>query len=94
MSIFSKKVREAALDKKNKKVTNFMGGNSYELSPIETLKMVTASSIFGEPQYYRDGEFAPKTMPHGIYKVHELFKDYSILSDSFEGKPQPKLWKP
>ena len=30
-------------------VTNFMGGDSYVLTPVETLKMVTASSIFGEP---------------------------------------------
>jgi hypothetical protein len=36
-------------------VENFMGGNSYKLSPLQTLKMVAASSIFGEPQYYRNG---------------------------------------
>ena len=49
---------------KNKKtqnqVTNFMGGISYTLNPLDTLKLVTASSIFGEPAYYRDGEFAHK----------------------------------
>ena len=38
------------------KVMNFMGGNSYEINPLDTLKMVSASSIFGEPQYYRNGE--------------------------------------
>ena len=36
-------------------VENFMGGNSYKLSPLQTLKIVAASSIFGEPQYYRNG---------------------------------------
>ena len=36
-------------------VTNFMGGNSYKLNPMDTLKIVMASSIFGEPSYYRDG---------------------------------------
>lgn len=42
-------------------VINFMGGTSYEVNPIDTLKMVAASSIFGEAQYYRsnvsDGKF-------------------------------------
>ena len=32
-------------------VTNFMGGTSYMYNPLDTLKMVSASSIFGEPQY-------------------------------------------
>lgn len=36
-------------------VTNFMGGTSYELTPVTTLKMISASSIFGEPSYYRKG---------------------------------------
>lgn len=43
------------------KVTNFMGGDSFELNAIDTLKMVTASSIFGEPAYYRNGEFNEST---------------------------------
>ena len=42
-------------------VLNFHGGISYEPGPLETLKMISASSIFGEPQYYRDGKSAPKT---------------------------------
>jgi len=36
-------------------VTNFMGGTSYKLNPIDTLKIVLASGIFGEPSYYRKG---------------------------------------
>lgn len=36
-------------------VTNFMGGESYKLDPIETLKIVTASAIFGEASYYHRG---------------------------------------
>ena len=36
-------------------VTNFMGGDSYVLNPLMTLRMVAASSILGEPSYYRDG---------------------------------------
>lgn len=43
-------------------VENFMGGDSYKLDPIDTLKMIAASSIFGEASYYRkdvkDGRFS------------------------------------
>ena len=38
-------------------VVNCMGGISYQWNPVDTLKMITASSIFGEPAYYRNGEF-------------------------------------
>ena len=41
---------------------NFMGGDSYRLNPLETMKMVTSSSIFGEPQYYRDSKNAKRTI--------------------------------
>ncbi len=36
-------------------ITNFMGGDSYKLTPLTTLRMIAASSIFGEPSYYRNG---------------------------------------
>ena len=39
-------------------VENFMGGENYKLNPLDTLKMVSASSIFGEPSYYRDSHDA------------------------------------
>lgn len=39
----------------DKIVRNFMNGESYKVSPILRLKLMTASSIFGEPQYYRKG---------------------------------------
>jgi hypothetical protein len=34
---------------------NFMNGVNFKLSPLQRLKFILASSIFGEPQYYRDG---------------------------------------
>ena len=46
-------------------VVNYMGGVSYRWNPLDTLKLVTASSIFGEPAYYRNGAFAEA----GIDKV-------------------------
>ena len=61
---------------------NFMGGISYVLNPLETLKMVTASSIFGEPQYYRAGEFAEKNVRDGIYHVDSLMRDYAVYLPS------------
>lgn len=43
-------------------VTNFMGGDSYKVNPLDTLKLIAASSIFGEASYYRkdvrDGRFS------------------------------------
>lgn len=62
-------------------VVNFMGGTSYQWNPVDTLKMITASSIFGEPAYYRDGEFekasAAKIMD-GIFRVDPLFQAFLV----------------
>jgi hypothetical protein len=57
-------------------VENFMGGNSYKLSPLQTLKIVAASSIFGEPQYYRNGIKESQ----GIKNLDTILK-YSIFGD-------------
>ena len=57
-------------------VENFMGGNSYKLSPLQTLKIVAASSIFGEPQYYKNGIKAEASI-----KNHDTLLEYSIFSD-------------
>jgi hypothetical protein len=62
-------------------VTNFMGGDSYVMDPIITLKMVTASSIFGEPAYYRNGEYAGKTIRDGLFDLHEVLEDFGLFSD-------------
>jgi len=62
-------------------VENFMGGNSYKLSPVQTLKIVAASSIFGEPQYYRDGINTEAT----IKNISSIL-EYSIFPDLFKDK--------
>lgn len=41
-------------------VTNFMGGKNYTLSALQTLKMISASSVFGEPSYYRPSKESPR----------------------------------
>jgi len=47
--------------RRDETVMNFMGGDSYRINPLDTLKMIAASSIFGEASYYRsnvrDGKF-------------------------------------
>lgn len=79
-------VKESREKETKKPVINFMGGTSYEISPLETLKMVSASSIFGEPSYYRNGEFAEKKIKDGKYKSHVNTKDYILsVMDKYEG---------
>lgn len=62
---------------KDQRVENFMGGTSYIINPIDTLKMVAASSIFGEPSYYRRNETGSNSYLKNISKLNS---DYNILS--------------
>ncbi len=79
-------VKENRSAETNKSVTNFMGGVSYEINPLDTLKMVSASSIFGEPAYYRNGAFAEKTIHDGTYTVDNLMTEYAINAlDKYRG---------
>lgn len=56
MSRFRKALGQGEdLARKDETVVNFMQGESYRINALDTLKMVTASSIFGEPAYYRAG---------------------------------------
>lgn len=54
-------------------VTNFMGGKNYTLSALQTLKMISASSIFGEPSYYRPSKELPR-------QVDKLIAPYDVLA--------------
>jgi len=86
----TKIVKSERENKSLKRVTNFMAGNSYELNALDTLKLVTASSIFGEPQYYRHGEFAQKYAVDGVYRRNSLVKD-SLLDSSYENMKTSEL---
>jgi hypothetical protein len=68
-------------------VENFMGGTSYELNPIDTLRIVAASSIFGEPQYYRDGLGSGKTISR-----HMSSREYDIFNDLFGSDSAPDVF--
>ena len=73
--------------RKSETVVNFMGGDSYKVDPLTTLRMVTASSIFGEPSYYRDGATAKnnKSYLHRIVKrelgvaLSDLIAEYAMF---------------
>jgi len=86
----AKSVKEIRKQNIEKPVINFMDGISYEMNPIDTLKMVTASSIFGEPSYYREGDRSNK-IKDGVYHVDNCMKEYSILDSSFEGMKTSEL---
>lgn len=73
MNKISKTVKTKEKLLKTKPVVNFMGGISYELNPLDTLKMISASSIFGEPAYYRDG------INDGSAYLHELVAPFAIF---------------
>lgn len=72
LSSYSSKERSETRKHEDSIVENFMGGNSYKITPLQTLKIVAASSIFGEPQYYRDGLDSKKTI-----------RNYDKLMDTF-----------
>jgi hypothetical protein len=66
---------------KNEVEINFMNGNSYKLTPLETLKIVATSSIFGEPQYYRKSKVSNK----GIDRIKDfLLFDVKMFEETTE----------
>lgn len=85
MSKISKVVKAERKIEKEKPVVNFMGGISYELNPLDTLKMISASSIFGEPQYYRSSGFKD-----GSYHLDKYVQEYSVL-DIDEGNTTSQI---
>lgn len=52
VSSFVKKQNAEKNLRLNETEKNFMGGDSYKVNPLLKMQMITASSIFGEPQYY------------------------------------------
>jgi len=59
----------------SKAVENFDGGISYTLNPLDTLRIVTASSIFGEPSYYRGSHDKPSNL--STLKRHDILNMYT-----------------
>lgn len=86
MSKAASEMREASELRLDETVTNFMGGDSYVINALDTLKMVTASSIYGEPQYYVDSNSAEKTIKKcAIFKIDSLIDD-CVVPKEYVGK--------
>lgn len=81
-----------ALDsaRKSETVENFMGGESYRINPLDTLKMITASSIFGEPSYYRDGGLG-KGVRDRKYKYCPLLEGHLLFGSLWEGRTTTEI---
>lgn len=87
LSKFAEKEYSEELKIKESSVKNFMGGTSYKISPINTLRIIASSSIFGEPQYYRDnGIGSPKNIETlNLYSINEfIFQDNKSAIEVFE----------
>ena len=81
-----KKFHEAR--QSDKIVKNFMGGESYTCHPLTTLKLVTASSIYGEPSYYRNSGMKAKD---GVYHQDALVNKYSVFPLWMKGKTTTQI---
>jgi len=67
--------------------SNFMDGISYTVNPLDTLKLISASSVFGEPQYYRDGDNGQAKLLDGTYGIDAVFARYSLDAlDPYRGQ--------
>ena len=66
---------------------NFMDGISYTVNPLDTLRLISASSVFGEPQYYRDGDSGQAKLLDGRYDIDAAFVRYSLDAlEPYRGK--------
>lgn len=81
-----KKFNEAR--QSDKIVKNFMNGDSYTCDPLTTLKLVTASSIYGEPSYYRKSGMKGKD---GVYRQDALVNKYSVFPLWMKGKTTTQI---
>ena len=82
----AKKFNEAR--QSDKIVKNFMDGESYTCDPLTTLKLVTASSIYGEPSYYRNSGMKAKD---GVYRQDALVNKYSVFPLWMKGKTTTQI---
>lgn len=90
MSKMASQVKKDHSEAKLHRVINFMGSSSFELNPIDTLRLVACSSIFGEPQYYRSADAKAKEE-----EMEYSFGDkYGCVIDSkFRGKTTSEVFQ-
>ena len=85
-----KEEKERRVHRKDETVVNFMGGESFKINPVDTMKMVTASSIFGEPSYYRNGQIGNKVRD-ALYRKHRAVTGFTVLDDEYAGKTTTQI---
>ncbi len=86
-----KEQREQDGARKAETVVNFMGGESYVVGALATLKMLTASSIFGEPSYYRDGGLGGRKIQDSRYTSCKLLEGYLMERGDWEGRTTTQI---
>lgn len=59
----------------DEKTVNYMGGVSFKLNPVETLKLFSASSMFMEPKYYQPGDKVSKR----VATVDDLAEKFILI---------------
>ena len=65
------------------KVTNFMGSTNYRLNPILTLKIVSSSSLFGEPMYYIAGRNHNSYLSTFVDEDSTVPEEYRIIGELY-----------
>ena len=85
-----KERQEEKLHRKDETVVNFMDGESFKINPLDTMKMVTESSIFGEASYYGDGKIGKK-IKDARYKLNPLVKGFTLLDSTYDGKTTTEI---
>lgn len=83
----SKMARELKQKQNKDKILNFMNGISYKVNPMNTLRIISASSFFGEPSYYRGSKSSKSYVDQEFYSLYGedfLFsKDVKNTEDLF-----------
>ena len=78
--MFSQNLFELTKEQKEAIVRNFMNGESFRVNPLLTLKMISASSVFGEASYYRDGKLGTRVKDARL-KVYAPLAYYLIYAE-------------
>lgn len=96
MSRIAREVKSTVKNEKYHKntVINFNGGESFKLDPIMRLKMIAASSIFGEASYYRsnvkDGRYG--VVNHSSWGDESDTLKNDRLFKEFDGKTTTEVF--
>lgn len=88
ISEMAKKMADNQKLRPDEVVKNFMGGDSYKLNPLDTLKMIAASSIFGEPSYYR------KNISDATFETEDsTFESGELVGKDYDNKSTTEIFQ-